>query len=287
MHEEYGISAWNSGDNSYDSNSSVTTGYGFTGGPRAQTIWDSDGVDTFNLSGFGQYNLTIDLRSSVDEDGNWHDHRTVINQEYIYIARGSHIENAVGGSGNDTIYGSDAFNAVTIGAAQYAASTGNNRLEGGAGNDIIHGNGGNDTLYGGSGVDHLYGGDGNDTLHGGSGDINPINVAADVLAGGADADTYVITRGESGKIIIDDTDGTLLFDRQLVAGEAIYASPNQWTIRGHNATMQNGDLVISGPGGSVTLANFSGGEYGALMRAANDNCPDGGNGVSNDMRLAA
>jgi hypothetical protein len=57
------------------------------------------------------------------------------------------IENAVGGSGNDTITGNDAANL----------------LSGGAGNDTLTGGAGDDTLNGGTGDDILNGGTGNDT----------------------------------------------------------------------------------------------------------------------------
>ena len=282
-----------------------------------RTLWDAGGAeDTFNAENRTDA-VTIDLRGGVDAAGNpyWskstNDYISIAFEQTQYSFTGVvNIERALGGSGNDTIYGGgignielrgnggndsiygDGFKDVA-GTMFYGADTiygdredgtlagndilygddgslsnngGSDKLYGGGGNDFLYGEGGNDTLYGGDGIDHLYGGDGNDTLHAGSGDVmNPINTAADVLAGGADADTYVITRGEFGRIIIDDTDGTLLFDRQLIAGEAIYVSPNQWTIRGHNATMQNGDLVIDGPAGKITLANFSGGECGITL----------------------
>ena len=52
------------------------------------------------------------------------------------IAR-SYIDNAIGGSGNDTIIGNEIANV----------------LNGGAGNETITGGGGNDTIIGGSGTD--------------------------------------------------------------------------------------------------------------------------------------
>ena len=64
----------------------------------------------------------------------------------VGIAYGAVIENAKGGSGNDTIYGNHVDNVLT----------------GNAGNDVLEGRGGNDTLIGGAGVDILKGGVGND-----------------------------------------------------------------------------------------------------------------------------
>jgi Ca2+-binding RTX toxin-like protein len=59
------------------------------------------------------------------------------------------IENATGGSGNDTLFGSDLANSLT----------------GGDGNDFIEGGLGNDTLTGGNGTDTvIYGGSANVTV---------------------------------------------------------------------------------------------------------------------------
>jgi Ca2+-binding RTX toxin-like protein len=64
------------------------------------------------------------------------------------IASGVTIENASGGSGNDTLIGNEAANI----------------LAGGAGNDRLSGNGGDDVLIGGAGADTLTGGAGADTF---------------------------------------------------------------------------------------------------------------------------
>jgi hypothetical protein len=59
------------------------------------------------------------------------------------------LENVIGGSGDDIIYGSSKANS----------------LSGGAGNDQLYGLGGDDYLFGGSGADYLSGGDGIDTAY--------------------------------------------------------------------------------------------------------------------------
>ncbi|MBN8529248.1 MAG: DUF4214 domain-containing protein [Caulobacterales bacterium] len=84
-------------------------------------VWDAGGTDTFDFSGYTQ-NQVIDLRqgafSSVGAlTGN------------VAIAMGVVIENAIGGSGNDTIRGNGSANL----------------LRGGAGNDTIDGGLGSDT----------------------------------------------------------------------------------------------------------------------------------------------
>lgn len=149
----------------YGANTSYHTGadtYAFDpGAPSFETIWDAGGTDTFSVAAFTQA-CTVDLRpgaySSLAYNG-----LSLTNN--IGIAFGCNIENAVGGSGGDTLLGSEMANL----------------LEGGAGTDTLRGNGGDDTLRGGTGNDLLEGGAGNDNLSGGEGD--------DVLAGGAGNDT--------------------------------------------------------------------------------------------------
>ncbi len=123
------------------------------------TTWDGGGNDTYDLSNYST-NLQIDLAP-----GGWSkfsDSQTARLDTYYgtgSLARGnvynallyngdvrSYIENATGGSGNDTING----NVV------------DNVLVGGAGADTLRGYQGNDTLDGGTGADFMYGGAGDD-----------------------------------------------------------------------------------------------------------------------------
>jgi Ca2+-binding RTX toxin-like protein len=66
----------------------------------------------------------------------------------------SEIENALGGSGRDSLVGDGLAN----------------RLSGGAGNDRLSGGDGNDTLDGGEGADIMWGGNGDDVFIVGDGD---------------------------------------------------------------------------------------------------------------------
>ena len=91
----------------------------------------------------------------------------------IGSATTTHIEDAVGGIGDDTLVGSLDDNALT----------------GAGGNDSLSGDAGNDLLSGGLGADTLTGGDGSDVLTGGAG--------ADLLTGGAGGDTFVFTQRDS------------------------------------------------------------------------------------------
>ena len=100
------------------------------------TIWDGGGNDTLDCSGFANdqiINLTPGSYSSV---GGWTDNVAV-----AYLNNGDKralIENATGGSGDDSIIGNEASN-------------------------VLKGGEGKDTLIGGAGADKMYGGAGNDT----------------------------------------------------------------------------------------------------------------------------
>ncbi|HEX8643892.1 MAG TPA: calcium-binding protein [Allosphingosinicella sp.] len=89
------------------------------------------------------------------------------------------VENVIGGSLADIIYGSHL----------------NNVLSGNAGDDVLRGYGGGDTLEGGDGNDALDGGKGADRLVGGGGD--------DILAGGTDADSFEFGPNSGHDRIID------------------------------------------------------------------------------------
>ncbi|WP_166517493.1 M10 family metallopeptidase C-terminal domain-containing protein [Bradyrhizobium canariense] len=106
-----------------------------------ETIWDGGGVDTYDLSNYTT-NLSINLNpgasslfSSVQlaNLGNGHYASGNVYNAYLYNGDArSYIDNATGGSGNDTIIG----NAIA------------NVLNGGSGNDTLTGGGGNDILSG-------------------------------------------------------------------------------------------------------------------------------------------
>lgn len=111
------------------------------------TIFDTDGIDTLDVSGFA-HDQRIDLN-----DETWSDIGGYINN--VAIARGTMIENAIGGAGNDTITGNRMSN-VMIGG------NGDDHLIGEKGNDTLYGGAGNDILSGGKGMDSLWGGEGRD-----------------------------------------------------------------------------------------------------------------------------
>jgi serralysin len=146
-------------------------------------IWDAGGIDTIDTSGFATTQL-IDLHEGTLSSigGVTYDTAPSLAQvnanraaqgigpvtqaqydanmaallanpvvgrltDNFGIAYGVTIENAIGGSGADTILGNDVANVLT----------------GNAGNDTLVGNGGDDTLVGGIGADAMTGGIGNDS----------------------------------------------------------------------------------------------------------------------------
>jgi len=143
MQRMYGLSTTTrTGDTTYGFNSTAGRDvYNALIMPNvAYTIFDSGGIDTLDYSGFTQsqrINLNSETFSNVGAGvGN------------VVIARGVVIENAIGGSGADTITGNGA----------------GNRLVGNNGADTLSAGDGDDFLTGGAGMDQLTGGVGNDTF---------------------------------------------------------------------------------------------------------------------------
>ncbi|WP_291841604.1 cadherin domain-containing protein [Maricaulis sp.] len=99
--------------------------------PVSFTIFDTGGIDTLDYSGSSS-NQIFDLREQAYSSLNGRDGN-------IGIARGTVIENAIGGSGNDIFVGNSADNTITGngGADRYYASGGSDVFNGGSGNDTI------------------------------------------------------------------------------------------------------------------------------------------------------
>lgn len=150
---------------------------------------------------------------------------------------------AVGGNGNDTIYGWTYDDNLWGGE-------GDDTLFGGPASDFytgglnyLYGEGGSDTLYGDTGKDTLRGGSGNDTLYGAQDD--------DVLDAGTENDTL---NGGSGN---DTLNGGSGYDI------ATYSGP----YTSYSATFaSNGDVQVAGGEGadrlnSIERINFANGFY--------------------------
>jgi Ca2+-binding RTX toxin-like protein len=158
------------------------------------------------------------------------------------------IEQAVGGSGNDTLTGGSA----------------NERLDGGAGIDTISGDGGNDTLIGGDGADSLDGGAGIDVVdYSGSSAGVSVNLQNGKGTGGAAAgDTITNVENVIGSAFADNLIGTS-------GANILYGGDGNG-----NDTLNGGggpDVLIGG-GGSDTFVFKSAADIGlgALMDSIQD-----------------
>ncbi len=144
----YGRAAYNTGNNTYTF---------YDNRYYWQAINDTGGIDTIVYSGAEstKINLNPGAFSSLSEAISFRNGST--SRDTVTIGPGVVIENATGGSGNDTLTGNGVSNV----------------LNGGAGADKLYGGAGNDTLVGGAGADRMSGGAGNDIYY--------IDNAADVI----------------------------------------------------------------------------------------------------------
>lgn len=201
-------------------------------------VWDAGGRDTFDFSGYSQ-SQTIELREGFFSSvgglvGN------------VAVAQGAKIENAIGGSGQDTIFG----NAL------------DNDLRGNAGTDNIFGGVGNDTIDGGPGASYLRGEEGADSLVGGDGfdDING-NQGADTASGGP-GDDWVVGGKDNDRLAGDD------------GADLVYGNLGDDTCDGGA-----GDDVVRGGQGADTLSGGDGNDF--ISGDRGDDTMTGGAGADN------
>ncbi len=122
LQRNYGANTdYNSGNNQY---------FYSTTEQHQETIWDGGGIDTINFTNHTA-DESIDLR-----EGTWTTWNGV--EQSLRIAYDTVIENARGGSGNDTLRGNEVANLL-IGNA------GNDTLRGGGDKDVVRAGAGNDT----------------------------------------------------------------------------------------------------------------------------------------------
>lgn len=298
----YGKHDYNTGDNVYALTDVADDAY-------YQTIWDTGGNDTIAYG--GTFNAQIDLTAATLDytptgggvlsflynPRPLGANSTLVRGGFT-IANGVVIENATGGSGNDTLIGNTAANALT-------GNAGNDTLMGRDGNDILDGGAGDDALDGGEGIDtatyasaasavtvdlsvtaaQATGGAGSDTLSNvenlvGSafGDVLRGNTNANLLSGGAADDSLY---GEDGSDTLHGGAGNDRLDGGAGIDTATYADA---------ASGVSVDLAISaaqatGGAGSDTLVsieNLVGSAFADSLRGnTGDNSLFGGAG--NDL----
>ncbi len=179
------------------------------GGPGPDWLLGGPGVDTLDWASRTD-TVFIDLTAGAAFDGE--------------LDRLDGIENAIGGTGADSLFG----------------GPGPNRLEGRAGDDYLAGEGGADILIGGPGDDRLLGGGGDDWLEGGPG--------RDRLDGGPGFD-IASWAGADGAMIIDlaaQAAWTGQFLETLVSIEGAVGSAFADQIFGSAGD----DWIDGGPGGA-------------------------------------
>jgi len=205
-------------------------------------IFDTGGIDTFDLSGFTSdqvVSLVIDTWSSIGERFEYANGTTggpaILNG--VSIARGTVIENAIGGSGNDVFTGNTADNVLT----------------GNAGDDIFTGGTGNDTLIGGSGID--------------------------IAVFSGNRSDYTVTDNGNGTFTVSGADGTDTLenvervrfdDEELLVADAA-TGPGSTTIDG-----TSGDDILRGTVDVDIINGFDGNDR--LYGDAGADTLDGGDG---------
>ncbi|MBS7542269.1 protease [Ancylobacter oerskovii] len=248
---------------------------GVPGGTKIlRTIWDGGGIDIYDLSAY-KTSVSIDLtpgghsmfsQAQLAQLGDG-----VYAQGNIYNAflfdnnPASLIENALGGSGNDTLRGNIAANLLNggVGADIMTGLAGNDSYvvdnvgdvvieAGGEGTDLVysrlasyvlpanvengrteniagvfdlHGNALNNVLFGNYTDNALYGNAGNDTLYGAGGN--------DHLDGGAGADKMIGDYGDDTYIV--DSLADIVFEKPSNGVDTLWTSVN----RGLDADFEN------------------------------------------------
>lgn len=201
------------------------------------TVFGGTGSDTIDYSSRSD-DLTIAIDGSR-KSGGWMENDTL-----------SSIENANGGSGNDTIYGNGTANSLSGGPGDdgIVGAGGNDYITGDEGNDFLEGDAGNDWITGGIGNDTLQAAGGNDSLYGGPGTDTVGYYAA---TGGVIAHIGTGTSGQSGEA---DTIGS---DVENLEGSShndkLYGSSAANKLIGDNGA----DLLV-GNGGADTLQGGAG-----------------------------
>ncbi|MCC6926188.1 M10 family metallopeptidase C-terminal domain-containing protein [Novosphingobium sp.] len=252
----------------------------------AVTIVDNGGTDTLNYSGFAS-NQRIDLNQESFSNigggvGN------------LSIARGTIIENAMGGSGNDVLIGNAASNRLDGGAgvdSMYGgagddtfvvnqqtelvfenAGEGNDRVESsssfylyanvenltltGAGDFFGVGNDLDNMIYGNDGQNLLIGGLGNDTFYGGGARDSIFGESGnDWLSGDAGIDYLV---GGDGHDVILGGDGA----------DEMYGQDGSDTLNGGNTF--DTDIMVGGAGSDYLYGNSGLGDYDLMYGNEDD-----------------
>jgi Ca2+-binding RTX toxin-like protein len=217
----------------------------------------TDKLDFSELSTFVSVNLNSDTALAT------HSFRKLVTGG---AGQAANLENAIGGSGKDTLIGNAAANVLT----------------GNAGDDTLVGGDGNDVLLGGAGADKLTGGAGNDRLTGGSGDdayifqgvtgASEIDTIEELAGGGVDSLSF---SDLATSVTVDlNLNGTIAkhLGRKVVLAAAGQGANLEVIVGGSAADRLTGNAAvnwISGNGGDDVITG-GGGDDTLLGRDGND-----------------
>jgi len=161
------------------------------GGLGKDQIFGDEGIDTVTYA-----SRTIAVKIQLPNASSGNGQAGELDQLFT-------LENAIGGKGNDAIYGDILANSIVGGDGNdyIDAGDGNDTVEGGNGRDYIiagpgtnrvRGGGHNDTIIGGPHRDVIYGDGGDDSILSGKGnDYISGGTGADIIDGGVGTDSSI------------------------------------------------------------------------------------------------
>ena len=218
----------------------------------AFTITDGNGNDTVDFSGFSN-NQSIDLRSTDKSSSSLFTSNIAGLTGNLMLSSGTIIENAVGGSGNDTITGNSSDNILN-------GSSGSDILIGGLGDDTFIIDSISDTVS-----ENLN--EGTDLIISSVSYTLPINVEKISLSGSLDINATGnnldnILKGNSGKNKIDGKSGkdTIIFDGLF----------NDYSLSEQNGNLVIEDHRLSSPNGITVLKNIELAEFSDINKTIDE-----------------
>jgi len=164
-----------------------------------------------------------------------------------------------GGLGDDRFYGGDGMDRLAggSGADSLRGQDGDDRLEGDSGADTLFAADGEDWAYGGAGGDRVGGGSGSDSLFGGN-DRDRLNGGSGVdwAAGGSENDTFIVDTAMD--VVLESAGGGI---EDVLRSDALaftLASGSDGFLERANVNRQVGDADLWGNDKDNTLLGASG-----------------------------
>ncbi len=241
----YGVDNAFLGDTIYGFNTNITSdvsdiwaNYATYAGITASTIIDGGGIDTLDFSGFSANQLiNLAVTSKTDTTPSISNIGGAVGN--LVLAAGTVIENAIGGSGSDTIFGNYA----------------NNILIGNGGGDFLFGYGGDDAISGGDAADWLNGGTGNDNLSGDAGADKIVDsFGTNTLTGGTGNDIITVFSGDSA--LYGGLNDDILIGG--IGADSLYGEAGNDVLIGDISTTLFGNDVLRGGTGNDLMSGGGG-----------------------------